>query len=195
MSLGCQSTKFNIVLKARVGPFNKINTLVEAFPSIVKFREVMLTALTAPDKCPVEGRGAVLAAPRHLLSAPGEREWVHLVPHSSTADPAFNDPYFRTCGEHLTRHQHNGQADRLKHSTLAQILIKATHHFYDLFKFRHLKALQTSIPISLLQCLLNAHLALYLLPVGAFKKEKAIVGSFSGHCEPSRRFVDSSSSR
>ena len=40
---------------------------------IVKLREVMLTALTAPDKCPVEGRGAVWAAPRHLLSPPGER--------------------------------------------------------------------------------------------------------------------------
>ena len=42
---------------------------------IVKLREVMLTALTAltaPDKCPVEGRGAVWAAPRHLLSPPGE---------------------------------------------------------------------------------------------------------------------------
>ena len=29
--------------------------------------------------------------------------------------------------------------------------------------------------------------------VGTFNKEKALVGAFSGHCETSRRFVDSSS--
>ena len=28
--------------------------------------------------------------------------------------------------------------------------------------------------------------------VGAFNKEKALVGAFSGHCETSRKFVDSS---
>ena len=29
--------------------------------------------------------------------------------------------------------------------------------------------------------------------VGAFNKEKALIGAFSGHCETSRRFVDNSS--
>ena len=51
---------------------------------------------------------------------------------------------------------------------------------------------RTSIPIPrLLLCLLYLIVCLVAI-VGNFNKEKALVGYFSGHCETSRRFVDSS---
>ena len=107
------------------------------------------------------------------------REWVHLVPHSSTADPALMIPTFGHVGSTWP-----------DINTTDKRILKATHRLWSFYIY--FKSLQTSIPFhAYLQCL-NARLASYLLPVGTFNKEKALVGSFSGHCEPSRRFVDSS---
>ena len=39
----------------------------------------------------------------------------------------------------------------------------------------------------------EVHSVLIDLLVGALNNEKALIGAFSGHCETSRRFVDSSS--